>query len=630
MQQQEQQHDARVDALCALPFPPHPPLTAGETGSFAHDTVTRRLPLIVEGVIADLRSELAGPRKGSDQSVSEAAERGLAQLRDDMAAGAPLAPAHHPLRMPGEAAVPATPGAAVVAASSSSDNISDDDARFAVACRADAAALGLEGARGSPREALAYCLAWTNAGVDAAARVARPKGVVAAGGPPTWVDMPWLAVECYLYARMLAGALWSDDAAAAGLAGPAPAAQSSAAQAPSSSSSSPPQHPYYDPFARQKAAALAGSAPAAEEIGRATLELLARLEKGAAERQKQQGPSSASSASSAPPPPPAHDDAAARQALHALCQYALWGNKTDLSLSAGSAAALSKGGSAVLEAAAEAAAASGGASPLLCDDFDALWRALAPADASSSSSSAPRTVHLVLDNAALELFSDLCLADGLLASGCASVVVLHGKPLPWFVSDALAAGDLGALLWPGDGDGSNHDSSSASGRALAARWREYAASGRLLWAEHPFWTTPLPFWWMGAAAPELEAALFGGGGGGESAMPSGAAAASAVPLSSLPPSRAVIFKGDLNYRKLTADCRWPWTTPFAEALGPLGGKEKAAAAKAGRASVALVTLRTLKADVVAGLAPGVGEACAARDKDWQVNGRFGVVQAAEI
>jgi len=42
----------------------------------------------------------------------------------------------------------------------------------------------------------------------------------------------------------------------------------------------------------------------------------------------------------------------------------------------------------------------------------------------------------------------------------------------------------------------------------------------------------------------------------------------------------------------------------------------------------LVTLRTLKADVIAGLKPGQGEALATVDADWLVNGRFGVVQFA--
>lgn len=590
---------ARIDALCALPFPTHPPLTASEDGSFAQDTVTRRLPLIVEGVIADLKLELEARKVAASSPAAEHALAQLARLRDDMASGAPLSPPFHPLRMPGEAAVPPTPGAAVAAAAAAGGGaINDDDARFAVAVRADAAARGLEGSRGEPREALRYCLAWTNAGIDAAARVARTPQ--SSSSSPTWLDMPWLAVECYLYARMLAAALWSDEAAAAGLA---------TAAADNDTTTLPPQQPYYDPFARQKAAALTGSSPAAEEIGRATLELVARLEAGRGAGDGR---------------PPAATDADTRAALHALCQYALWGNKTDLSLSAGSAAALSKGGSAVLEAAAEAGGegSTSSTSPLLCDDFEALWRALATGGgAGGPTTPAPRsscTVHLVLDNAALELFTDLCLADGLLASGCASVVVLHGKPLPWFVSDALAAGDLGALLWPSS-------SASPSMRALAERWRAHAEAGRLLWAEHPFWTTPLPFWWMGAAAPTLEAALFGSGGGGGSDGTATTTTTTPTPLSSLPPSRAVIFKGDLNYRKLTADCRWPWTTPFAEALGPLGG---GSGDGSGDGGVTLVTLRTLKADVVAGLGAGVGESAAARDKDWQVNGRFGVVQAS--
>ncbi len=46
-------------------------------------------------------------------------------------------------------------------------------------------------------------------------------------------------------------------------------------------------------------------------------------------------------------------------------------------------------------------------------------------------------IDLVLDNAGLELYTDLVLADYLVASGLADTVVLHGKQLPWFVSDTL-------------------------------------------------------------------------------------------------------------------------------------------------------------------------------------------------
>ena len=68
-------------------------------------------------------------------------------------------------------------------------------------------------------------------------------------------------------------------------------------------------------------------------------------------------------------------------------------------------------------------------------------------------------------------------------------------------------------------------------------------------------------------------------------------------------------------RKLAFDGRWPFTTPFREALGPLKG-------------FPLLSLRTLKADTIAGLEEGQGEAVGKVDKDWQVNGKFGVVQFA--
>jgi hypothetical protein len=41
----------------------------------------------------------------------------------------------------------------------------------------------------------------------------------------------------------------------------------------------------------------------------------------------------------------------------------------------------------------------------------------------------------------------------------------------------------------------------------------------------------------------------------------------------------------------------------------------------------LVTLRTLKAEVVVGLPPGMAERLQAEDARWLVNGRRGVIQA---
>ena len=85
-------------------------------------------------------------------------------------------------------------------------------------------------------------------------------------------------------------------------------------------------------------------------------------------------------------------------------------------------------------------------------------------------------------------------------------------------------------------------------------------------------------------------------------------------LKELQKSDLVIFKGDLNYRKLTFDGDWPHDTPFEDALGPLKGK------------INLVTLRTCKADVCVGLAKGQADQVAAQDPKWQTDGKWAVVQ----
>lgn len=90
--------------------------------------------------------------------------------------------------------------------------------------------------------------------------------------------------------------------------------------------------------------------------------------------------------------------------LRPLCLRSLWGNRADLSLSAGR-----------VEGAPDLAAAA--TDKLLVDDVDHAVAALA--------SAAGRTVVIVLDNCGLELFCDLALADALLVAGLS--VILQAK-----------------------------------------------------------------------------------------------------------------------------------------------------------------------------------------------------------
>lgn len=50
--------EASVAQLLQLPFPPVQPLIGCEQGSFAQDTITQRLPAILDTVLADLKRKV--------------------------------------------------------------------------------------------------------------------------------------------------------------------------------------------------------------------------------------------------------------------------------------------------------------------------------------------------------------------------------------------------------------------------------------------------------------------------------------------------------------------------------------------------------------------------------------------
>lgn len=112
-------------------------------------------------------------------------------------------------------------------------------------------------------------------------------------------------------------------------------------------------------------------------------------------------------------------------------------------------------------------------------------------------------------------------------------------------------------------------------------------SKRLEAQYHPFWTTQHSFGRLHAAAPEL--------------------------YENLAAADLVVFKGDLNYRKLVYDGLWPKTTPFRKAIGPLAKPET---------GLKTLALRTAKADVCVGLQHGVEEKL---EKNWAWTGKYGII-----
>jgi len=111
-----------------------------------------------------------------------------------------------------------------------------------------------------------------------------------------------------------------------------------------------------------------------------------------------------------------------------------------------------------------------------------------------------------------------------------------------------------------------------------------------VYEQHPFWCTGYTFWDLHSEAPDL--------------------------FLHLSRSDLVLFKGDLNHRKLTYDCAAPASTPFDVAIGPM-------ASSAGAPVIA--SLRTVKSDVVVGLGPDGDEIAERLDKaepGWKISGKY--------
>ncbi|WP_344749020.1 damage-control phosphatase ARMT1 family protein [Streptosporangium vulgare] len=185
-------------------------------------------------------------------------------------------------------------------------------------------------------------------------------------------------------------------------------------------------------------------------------------------------------------------------------------------------------------------------------------------------------ICLVADNAGSELLPDLVLIDHLLHARGTGEVVLHVKPLPYYVSDATPADVLACL----------RRMSAAGGEAgeVAGRLRAALGSGRLLVRAHAFSCAPLPYREMPVGMREDFAS-----------------------------ASLTIMKGDLNYRRLVGDRAWPHTTPFAEATAYFPGP--------------VAALRTLKSEVAVGLDGDVVKALEATGRPWLTTGAHGLIQA---
>lgn len=263
----------------------------------------------------------------------------------------------------------------------------------------------------------------------------------------------------------------------------------------------------------------------------------------------------------------------------------LWGNATDLSLLAGNVTLED------IKSVQGAEVRKKNEEKILVNDLSTAW------EESGLSEKGVSRIDVVLDNSGFELFADLMLSLFLLDLGLTQHVHLHCKEIPWFVSDTMPKDftDLVGQLKDPQFFPDIHKQDSKAIELVASKIESYQKSNKLVIQHHPFWTLDYNYW----SIPQFQDLYY-----------------------DLSQSQLIIFKGDLNYRKLTGDLQWPKTTPFKTAIQQLAAS-----------GLPILSLRTCKADVVVGLPDGVNEKLIKEYKDagndvgefWSSSGKWAVI-----
>ncbi|XP_075161598.1 damage-control phosphatase ARMT1-like [Haematobia irritans] len=250
----------------------------------------------------------------------------------------------------------------------------------------------------------------------------------------------------------------------------------------------------------------------------------------------------------------------------------LWGNKCDLSLSTGQEVKpLDSLNKHILDL-----------NPnILVDDCEEIWNCL---NEDKTQLPNKRYVDLICDNAGFELLTDLLLAKYLIENKLAGVIRFHVKAMPWFVSDTTPR-DIQYTLKFMENNSSSHL------KGFGKECLNYFNNGQFeIITNEDFWTTPYEFYRM----CDINHSLY----------------------NMLSTSSLIIFKGDLNYRKLLGDYNWDPTEKFQTCLRGFNPSN-------------LCTLRTIKADLICGLKPGQAEELTSKQIDWMLTGEYAVIQFAK-
>ncbi|KAH8306047.1 hypothetical protein KR018_008269, partial [Drosophila ironensis] len=190
-------------------------------------------------------------------------------------------------------------------------------------------------------------------------------------------------------------------------------------------------------------------------------------------------------------------------------------------------------------------------------------------------------VDFICDNGGFEFFSDMLFLEYLVDNNLATQVRLHVKSIPWYISDIMRKDIEWTIQYL-----MKHENDVLS--SVGAKWMRLMNSGKIIVApESHFWTGPQSYFVM----VEMDLPLY----------------------KMLTAGRLVIFKGDLNYRKLMGDFIWDTAEEFITCLR-------------GFRPTNICAIRTVKCEVVCGLPEGMSDSLLLTDPMWMISSNYGLIQ----
>lgn len=234
--------------------------------------------------------------------------------------------------------------------------------------------------------------------------------------------------------------------------------------------------------------------------------------------------------------------------LKDMIYFSLWGNLEDLSFSGGNHVSKS-----LID----------NHDKLLIDDTNKILK-----------NKRYKKVVIFLDNCGSELVMDLFLAHVLIINKISDEITFYSKKYPVFVSDVLIKDFHNTI---------NSLIHSNEYKNFGEIFKGYLEKDIWKLCDHPFLTSPLPFWDLPV---EIE--------------------------NNLKTSELIIIKGDANYRRCIGDLHWDFTTQIDKVIDYFPSN--------------VLLLRTLKSGVMIGLTKEKQTQLNNNDKDWCVNGTKGVIQ----